>query len=1085
MLKPKLALLGFFMLLLLPSVASAQNVYASLAGTITDPAGAVVPGATVAAKNENTGLTRTTVTEAHGTYALNLLPAGTYTLSVTGKGFKAKSITGIVLQVNQQAREDVTLEVGTAQQQVVVQGTVPVLQTETASIGEVVNEQEINQLPMNGRNLNQLALITGAVLPANQTQAEAGSASTVQSFSVAGGNSNTNSFMIDGVANTDDAIDNSSLHPSLEMVQEFQMAVNNYSAEFGQYSGGQVNITTRSGSDKFHGSAFEFARNQAFDAKNFFDLPTQAKPPLSRNQFGGSIGGPIKTNKLFFFFSYEGLRLTQGETGAGTIPTQDMLGGNLSVLLQANNPYTHRVTQLINPATQAPIQGDIITAPSSVGAAIAALFPAPTIPGVTINNYVVNPSLIQNDDTYNLRLDYQMSQNDVLTGRMTTLRETLTQPYPIGPGISPLLGYGDTQPSEQYNAFIGETHVFTPHLINEAKIGFSRIELSAENENSSNVAGKLGITGLDPAAYTSYAGVPSIIIPGFPTLGPISFFPQVRADSTYQITDSLSWVKGSHSMKFGVELVRFQLYQNLNINVRGTFIFTGQYSGYGLADMLLGYPAQTSKLQLPGPLWNYGINSNRSFYALDNWQVSKRLTLNVGLRYELDPPVFYKGGQQAGFNPLLGVIQIPKQTNPSINPLIVPAPIPIPVPIQEIKASTICDEDRTNFAPRIGVAYRPFNDDKTVIRGGYGLFYNQPYTNTSCGSSSMLWQYAESFIGTPPGKGAPDISMSDPFPQRLLTSAFTPTANYPARHPTPRVSQYNVDVERQLAPSVVFEIGYLGSSGVNQPVSLNINQAVLGSGPESSRRPFASLGLLNSVTLNGYPGASNYNGLLLHLEKRTSHGSTFLVNYTYSHAINDYSGAVQNAYDLAANRGSSSTDMRQRFVASYVYQLPFGRGRPLGSHWNRLTDAVLGGWQTAGIFTDQTGFSMTSAISSDNSGTAGLHDRPNVTGSTRLSHRSIAKWFNTAAFSTPPLGQFGDEVTGAIVGPGLVDLDVSAVKNFRIRERINLQFRAELFNSMNHPQFLNPATTYPSATFGVISGAEAGREVQFGLRASF
>lgn len=1066
------------------SGARGQNVNASLSGTITDSSGAVVAGATVTATNDGTQLSRTAVSDARGIYVLNVLPVGNYTLSVSLTGFKETVIHNIVLQVDQQARKDVTLQAGSLAQTVTVEGTAPIVQAESSSMGEVVNNQEVTELPLNGRNLDQLALISGGVVPANQSNVEAGSASTVQTFSVAGGRSNTNAFLIDGVANTDDAIDNSALHPSLEMVQEFRIETNDYSAQFGQYSGGQVNITTKSGTNQFHGSAFEFLRNDALDAKNFFVRPGQGKPPLRRNQFGGSLGGPIKRNKLFFFFSYEGLRYTDGQTGVGTVPTSEMLGGNFAELLQPNNPYTHTVTQLVDPQTGAPISGNILTSINRIGAAIAALYPAGQ-PGVVINNYTASPSLVQSDDEYNIRSDYALSSTDAIAGRFTYLRENVNQPYPLGPGISPLVGYGSIQPSTQDNAFVSETHTFSPTIINEFKVGFSRIVLSVANQNSANVAGQLGITGLDPAAYASYSGVPTFSIPGFASISPVNFFPQIRADSTYQLTDNFSWVHGAHSFKFGFDLTRFELYQDVNVNVRGSFTFSGQYSGFGLADLLLGYPSQTSKLQLPGPLWSYAINSSRSFYALDDWQVSNRLTLNLGLRYELDPPVFYKGGQQAGFNPLLGVIQVPVQTKASISPFLNTPPIPIPVPIQQVDRKTICDEDTTNFAPRVGFAYRPFSNDKTVVRGGFGIFYNMPYTNTSCGSSGMLWQYSESFIGALKGS-TPNITLNNPFPQALLTSAFTPTANYPNQHTTPRVNQYNLDIERALTPTVLFEIGYMGSTGSDLPIALNINQAVQGTGSVNLRRPYAALGLLNTITWNGYEATSSYNALLLHLEKRTSHGATFLVNYTYGHALDTGTGSIQNVYDIAASRGSSTSDIRHRFVASYVYQLPFGRGRSMGSNWNRVVDGLLGGWQTGGIFTYQTGFPLTSTIFGlDNSQTGGLNDRPNVSGSTSLANRGIAKWFNTAAFSLPPTGQFGDEETGAIVGPGLVDLDFSLVKNFRIYEQHNLEFRAELFNAFNHPNFLNPVTTFNSPAFGTITGAESGREIQFGLRYSF
>lgn len=1067
------------------SSTPAQNVYASVTGTVSDPQGNAMPGVKVTATNAGTGLVRSVVTDSHGVYLLNVLPVGTYNFSAAIQGFRESVISGVVLQVDQQARENFTLQIGALAQTVTVEGTAPVLQSETSSISQVVNNTEVVELPMNGRNLSQLALIVAGVSPANQTEAEAGSASTVQTFSVAGAASNANSFLIDGVANTDDAIDNSSLHPSLEMVQEFRIETSTYSAEFGHYAGGQVNITTKSGTNKFHGTLFEFLRNQDLDAKNFFVLPTQAKPTLQRNQFGGSVGGPIWKNKLFFFFDYEGLRYRDGETGTGTVPTTAMIGGDFSALLVASNPYTHAVTQLINPYTGLPIPGNIITTINPVGAAIAALFPAPNVPGASVNNYVVSPTLKQSDDEYNGRIDYQATTKDTVSGRLTYLREAVNQPYPLGSAVSPLEGYGSIQPSTQDNAFVGDTHIFSSSMINDFKLGFSRIVLSVANQNSSNVAGALGITGLDPAAYTSYSGVPTFNINAFAEIGAVNFFPQIRADSTYQLSDSFSWTKGSHALKFGVDWTHFELYQDVNTNVRGTFSFSGQYSGFGLADLLLGAPSSTSKLQLPGPLWNYGINTSRSFYALDNWTVSPRLTLNLGIRYEMDPPVLYKGGQQAAFNPLLNVIQVPLQTNPTISPFLNAAPIPIPVPIQQVNSSTICDEDKKDFAPRVGFAYRPFKDDKTVIRGGYGIFYDLPPTNSSCGSSSMLWQYSESFVGALKGS-TPNISLSTPFPAALLSSVFTPTANYPLAHTTPYINEYNLDIQRQLTPTMVLEIGYLGSQGIHLPISLNINQAVQGTGTEVSRRPYSALGFLNTVTYNSYLGQSKYDALIARFEKRTSHGATFLVNYTWSHSLDDFSGSLQNVYNLGANWGSSNFDIRQRFVASYTYQLPFGKGRWKGSNWSGVEQAVLGGWQTGGILTAQTGFPLTATISGlDNSLTGGLKDRPNFTGPSAIANPSITDWFNKAAFSMPASGQFGNEPTGAIVGPGLVDWDISLAKNFRFRETNNFEFRVEFFNALNHPNFLNPVTTFNSPSFGVITTAEPGREIQFGLRYGF
>lgn len=1114
-----------FCLLALAPRAAAQNIYASLTGTVSDQKGGLIPGASITAQNVGTGMSRSTATDAHGNYLLPQLPAGTYDLEVEYKGFKKDIRTGIVLQVGQTAREDFQLLVGEVSQTVQVTASAPVVDSETASVGQVVNNTQIIELPLNGRNFNQLPMLAGGVVPAKNIGFSG------SGFSVGGNSPTSNSYTVDGIDFVDPGEDVPALTPSLELLQEFRVEENSYSADTGSQGGGHINLTTKSGTNAFHGSLFEFFRNSALDAKNFFEGPGPIAP-LNRNQFGGSLGGPVRKNKTFFFFVFEGQRFTQSETGVTTVPTKAMENGDFSELLDTSDPFTIAINktlrnptpvpiQLTNPFTRAPIPGDNLNnVPgliSPVGRAIAALYPTAT---AGISNYTISTSATVNYDQYSLRLDHSFSSQTSVFGRYTLVDNFASDPFARPGNQTVFPGYAQVTNSRDQNAVLGYTQLLGGDRVNNLRLGYTRLAYDIGVQNSLiNNSVQLGIGGLDPlAANQAYSGTPAVSVSGFGGLGYPAPIPQQRWDNTYEIVDDFTWNRGSHLLKFGTNLTRYQLNQGLNGGLKGSFSFTGQFTiaptaGFGFADLLAGVPQTSGHEIFAAPLPTQGQTiSSYGFYLQDNWSALQDLTLDLGLRYELDLPNTYHGKIAAGFNPELGVLQVPSGISSAYDPRRIVYPAPLPVPVETVGGGSLCDLNTKDFAPRIGLAYRPFHNGKTVVRASYGIFYNLDPFNATCGSGTALWSFSETYGFNPTITPVP-LTLADPFPSAALLqkSALSFPGNIPRAHRLPYTQQWALGVERQIGASMVLEVRYVGLKGTHIMIPLNLNQASPCTTPgnfpsclatEHAREPFNSLGIAGTVNTPLYVGNSDYNSMVVRLQKRMSNGLNFLATYTWSHAIDDTSGSgaagsdePQIAYDLAANRGNSLFDIRQRFVASATYQLPFGKDRPRGSHWGPVADAVLGGWQWSGIFTKQTGDHLTPLyaippfFAVDNSLTNGGNDRPNWNGQAiNSSHPTIQKWFNTAAFTPAPPGIFGNAPRGAAVGPGVTALDMSIQKNFRIRERSRLEVRIEMFNALNHPIFADPTTAFFLPTFGQVSSTNSNdpsREFQFGFRYSF
>lgn len=1048
--------------LLLPVSLTAQNIYASLTGTVTDTSGAVIRDAAVTVTNPDTGLRRSTTTDDRGNYLVIQLPAGSnYQILVENQGFQTQTKSGLVLQVDQRVRLDFIMMVGMIADKAVVEAETPLVQSETSAVGQVITNKQIVELPLNGRDFVQLATLTPGVTPSS------GGTNITSSYSTAGSRTNTNNFVLDGIDNNDQAIQAYTARASVDIIQEFKLQTNAYSAENGRWAGGQLNVTTKSGTNKFHGSVFEFLRNSALDARNFF-TPAGEKPQFKRNQFGAALGGPIKQDKVFFFVGYEGTRLRSQSTQLASVPvlTFDAQGNYLSP------------NAIKDPSTGLPFADNIIPSDriDPIGSGIAALYPVPNRSDPA-RNFVSTASDPDDVDQFSIRMDYRITSMDTLFARYSYDNQRSLTAYE--PPFVVFPGYGRDRSQKAQNGVISYTRILGGSMINEFRVGFNRMDAAYKGLSKYESPADIGITGLDPKAYDgAYPGIPAFNIIGFDTVGNFFLFPQNRWDTTLQVVDHFSLNRGQHALKFGADINRFNVNEYVNPFVRGSFTFTGQYTGSGVADLLLGIPALTMRRLLPNSDRTYRIHTTASFFAQDDWRLLPQLTLNLGIRYEVDKPLTYKRGTMAAFNPQSKVIEMIEQ-DPAFDPRNQDLPFELPVPLVEINSNTLCRRDNNNLAPRIGLAYRPFNDNKTVIRAGYGVFYN---VDGNCGDSALLWRFHQTFIGS---FMTPNLSLEDPFPSELGTSAFAPSANIPDARTTAHLQQWNLNVQREVIRGLAVEVGYLGSKGTHLTLSRNINQATLGPGSVDSRRPFSSVGLLNNINLATYDGNSSYHALTAKAEGRLQNALTLLAAYTFAKSM-DYDGTPQNAYDLESNRGPSSFVPSQRFTLSAIYTLPYGKTHKLGGNWAEILQAILGGWEVSGILTLQTGFALTPVVSNvDRSLTGGRADRPNLVGNPTLSHRTPEMWFNTAAFELNPLGTFGNAGKGLVIGPGVKTLDFSLMKTFRIREANSLQFRAEMFNLSNTPNFNNPSVDITSVRFGQITSAKTARQIQFGLRYAF
>jgi hypothetical protein len=1109
----------FFVIL---PAARAQGT-GEITGTVTDPSGAAVNGAKVTATNAATGAERAVISNDAGNYDLPAMPPGNYSMRVEYTGFRAAERKDVELQVAQVARLDFALQLGNVSDTVEVAGGAPVIETENATIGTVIENKRIVELPLNGRNPLQLVSLTpGATTngPASsQGQQRMGGSRNAFSLNVAGQRTSNNHYELDGVENTDPNFNTYLFLPSVDALQEFKVESGTYGAEYGRGLS-QVNMSTRSGGNQFHGTLFEFLRNSDVDAKNFFD-PAGPIAPFKRNQFGGTVGGPVWVpkvfngrDKLFFFFDYEGLRERKAQTALFNMPPAQNRDGDFAGSgAVIYDPLTRVIDSGGKVVSEAAFAGNLIPASRVTSTATTALknwFPLPNR-GVTsgyTNNFISNEGRRNDNDQVTARGDYVMNASSTFMGRFSRTHDGGYLPL-----TTPGLGYNNDVIGWQ--GVVGNTLVLGGNRVNEFRFAVAR--LAAANEqpsaNKNNYVASLGIGGV-PTNIAEYWGVPVFQFGGgaISTVGECSDCPFVNHDTIFQWTDNFTWTRGKHTFRFGTDDRRMRYNQIGAVVARGRFTFNGTYTSdpalasppapNTLADFLLGYMG-TSEGQSGAPIAAYRSYS-LNVYAADSWKVSSKLTVTFGLRYELEPPYTDKYDN---------IVNISFKWDDSILPVYVragtgafyggnpPPPFQLPAGVPFTRGMFGNRAYQTSYkdiAPRLGIAYSL--NPKTVVRAGGGIYYVREIGNAqfdlvrNAPFSTRRSENAQSTL-------TPTLNWQVPFVQ-TATPSFILVNQY--NQNTPYVPQWSFGVQRELTGKSSVEVTYLGSSGVHLQRLLTYNTATPGPPTNiNNRRPqFPTYGGTFQVMAD--PSHSSYHALQARFQQRFSRGVTFLSSYSWSKSIDNGSGirtvdgdslTPSNDHNLRLDRGLSAFDFRHRWTTSFLYELPAGRGRALGGGMNPVANVLLGGWQIGGIATLQSGFPFTLYCGSGSVQNGGDNCYPDSLGQTSAlpgDQRGPGKWFNTANFvnriSDPnlPLYRYGNNARNNVLGPPLVDVDFSAVKTFRFTERRGLEFRTEFFNLLNHPIFGQPNSTVGPLNFGTITGTRVdSREIQFALKLNY
>jgi len=1075
----------------LPAAALAQQETATISGTITDATGASVPNAVVIVTNVQTGISvRTEATEA-GTYVVPSLRPGDYSIAVESKGFQKTVRTGVTLQVAQVARIDVTLQTGALTESVEVVAATPLLDTLTSSRGSVIDQKKIVELPLNGRDYNQLALLSPGVLPGTPRLA---SVNFKGVLNVNGNRTFNNVFLLDGVDNI--SYSNSFrgenvqlVQPSIEALQEFKIQTNAYSAEFGRSSGAVVNATIKSGTNTVRGSVYEFVRNDSLDANNFFSNALGApKPKRERNQFGGAVGGPLVKNRTFWFGDYEGLRDLEGVPRVRQVPTAAEKAGLFSAAVF--DPFTAGRPEFSRNA-----QGQWVIPRERwdpVGAAIVGLIPDPNVANSTI--FASTPVTDTRTDQFDVRVDHQISPNMTLFGRYSFVDTLTFRPAPLEGlaegSFNDAFGSNDMR---SQGLAIGLTWTVSPTLVGDIRFGYSAGDYYTTPPNYGvDGPAQIGLKNVpsDPAIT---GGVPKVNIQGFDAVGRHTSTPQFQTPRSWNPRATFSLNRGEHFIKFGGEFLHVQTRINdLNATI-GRMNFENRFTNRAVGDLLLGLPSQLA-------LTSYTVmdqGQDMQFYFVqDDYRVSPKLTANVGVRYEYATPPRERDNQFANFDPATGTMIFATDGDVFDRALIHP--------------------DRNNFAPRVGFAYTPMS--RWVVRGGYGVFYTHTVRQGREGLLGFNPPYLVDNLLQTGVTGAAAIASAAPFrlvngyPSGLLDpTTLAPTISrraQDANQRTPYIQQYNIGVQYELRSDIVLDVAYVGNKGTKLNGFRNLNQRAVLTNPDGSQaagnRPYPAFGdiqwMENRVS-------STYKSLQLRLEKRFTNGLTGNVSYTLGEALSGAPDHIstsgggagidtgvfrepQDGNNLRAEYGPTEFDIRHRFVASYIWELPFGRGRHWGNSWNRAMDLAFGGWQVTGIHVLQSGLALTATLSGANVVNLGgeRRARPNLVGEPELSEsqRTLARWFNTDAFAAFAVPQaFGNAGVGIMRGPGVANFDFTFAKNFQVTDRRYFQFRTEIFNAFNHPNFGPPNIARDSSGFGQILSAAPARIIQFGVKFYF
>jgi hypothetical protein len=1060
--------------LALAASAAAQSVSGTILGTVTDSTGATVAGAKVTIVNEGTGLTRILTADGNGEYTAPALPTGHYTVTSEMTGFKTVALSNIEVGVDQRVRINIKHEVGAMTESVSVTAETPLIQTSSSELGTTVGSAQIEALPLNGRNFVSLTRSIPGVLRgipgANIDGAGSLAWRASASFSANGQRPRDNNYMLDGVDNNETWLQTVVIFPSVDALDEFKMQTSTYSAEFGRSLGGVVNLQIKSGTNNLHGSGFAFHRNDAFDANNFFNNRAgRGKPEFNQNQFGGTLGGPVFRDRTFFFGDYQGHRETLGQTFLSTVPSMAMRAGNFS-----------EVTRVIyDPTTGQPFPGNVIPSERVDTVArniLTQLYPEPNTAGTrqastgqTINNYLINPIKEREDDQFDIKVDHSLTTNNRFFTRYSYQKTHRLQPASLPHGdAGATFGAGDGNIKGQSLAF-NDTHTFGMNWLNEFRFGWSSIKFNMTPiDYLTNPANAVGLPGINLNDATS--AMTQLTFQNIRNLGANSNQPLITNQNDFQVFNNVTWVKGKHTVKTGGSVTlrsreilnadtivgNFSFNNNMTSNCAGRAAgcAVNSATGFDVASFMLGLVNVKGRNLFDAATYTEK-RPEYTLYVQDDFRATNRLTLNLGLRWDVYPPWIEVDDRQSNFDESTGTFVVASDS----------------AVINGVEVGRYLQTySKRDLGPRFGFAYDLTGNGKTMVRGGFGVFWNYTPGGTSSSKAQNPPFLQSTTINASPTAYGSNNLLRDGLPPPPGVDPSRPAAGstrsiFDINFRDAYARQWNINVQRSFFTNYMLEVAYVGSQGRQMLLKGDPNQAppVVGVTDSNVNRPFATLSpALRTIGQVQSRGTLDYHALLVKFQRRFADNFSMLNSYTYGKAIdlnsdNDGNVTLTNVYDPQYNRGPADYDITHTFASSVIYEIPWA------------SQKLWGGWQVAGILTARGGLPLT-VTSTQGVQSTGTGNRPNRICDGRLSNPTIDRWFDTNCFvqTTDTTGTYGDSGRGVIRGPGSFNIDASLIKNTRIG-RYTTEIRVEAFNLLNHPQFGNPNTTVGNAAYGTIS----------------